>query len=147
MLVNCYGSKVIQNRGGSIEYEKESDPPGPSPRRCMEVGAATARVLRESPWKVALIASSSWSHAFLTKKHQCLYPDIESDRAPFEELKIGDYAAWSRISTSQIEDAGQQELLNWMCLAGAMQELNKTPEIIDYYETYIFNSTKCLAVF
>jgi len=32
-------------------------------------------------------------------------------------------------------------------LAGAMQELNKKPEIIDYYETYIFNSTKCLAVF
>jgi len=147
MLVNCYGSKVIQNRGGAIEFEKDSDPPGPSPKRCMEVGAATARVLKESPWRVALIASSSWSHAFLTKKHYWLYPDIDSDRARFEELKAGNYAAWSKISTAQIEDAGQQELLNWMCLAGAMEELNKKPEIIDYYETYIFNSTKCLAIF
>ena len=130
-----------------MEYEKEPDPPGPSPKRCMEVGAATAKVLKDSPWRVALIASSSWSHAFLTEKNHWLYPDIESDRARFEELKDGDYAAWSRISTPQIEDAGQQEMLNWMCLAGAMSELGRKPEIIDYYETYIFNSTKCLAVF
>ncbi len=34
-----------------------------------------------------------------------------------------------------------------MCLAGAMSELGRKPEIVDYYETYIFNSTKCLAVF
>ena len=147
MLVNCYGSKVIQNRGGSKEYEKESDPPGPSPKRCMEVGAATAKVLKDSPWRVALIASSSWSHAFLTPKNHWLYPDIESDRARFEELKVGNYSAWSKISTPQIEDAGQQEMLNWMCLAGAMSELGRKPEIVDYYETYIFNSTKCLAVF
>ena len=147
MLVNCYGSKVIQNRGGSKEYEKEPDPPGPSPKRCMEVGAATAEVLKASPWRVALIASSSWSHAFLTPKNHWLYPDVESDRARFGELKDGDYAAWSRISTPQIEDAGQQEMLNWMCLAGAMSELGRKPEIVDYYETYIFNSTKCLAVF
>ena len=34
-----------------------------------------------------------------------------------------------------------------MCLAGAMAELERKPEIVDYYETYIFNSNKCLAVF
>ena len=147
VLVNCYGSRVIRNRGGSMEYETEPDPPSPSPKRCMKIGAATARVLKDSPWRVALIPSSSWSHAFLTPKNYWLYPDIESDRARFEELKDGDYDAWRRISTPQIEDAGQQELLNWMCLAGAMSELNRKPEIVDYYETYIFNSTKCLAVF
>ena len=146
-LVNCYGSRVIRNRGGSTEYEKEPDPPGPSPQRCLEVGAATARVLKESPWRVALIGSSSWSHAFLTEKNYWLYPDVESDRARFEELSAGDYDAWRRITTPQIEDAGQQELLNWMCLAGAMDELGRKPEIIDYYQTYIFNSTKVLAVF
>lgn len=146
-LVNCYGSKVIRNRGGAVQYAAEFDPPGPSPRRCMEVGAAVARALKESPWRVALIASSSWSHAFLTEKHHCFYPDVDSDRARFEELRDGDYAAWSRLSTEQIEDAGQQELLNWMCLAGAMQELEYRPEIIDYVETYIFNSNKCVALF
>ena len=146
-LVNCYGSKVIRNRGGAFEYEKEDDPPGPSPKRCMEVGAATVRVLKDSPWRVALIASSSWSHAFLTQKNNLLWPDHESDRARFEELKRGDYAAWRNVSTPEIEAAGQQEMLNWMCLAGAMEELNRKPEIIDYIETYVFNSEKCLAVF
>jgi hypothetical protein len=56
-------------------------------------------------------------------------------------------SAWRRVSTSQIEAAGQQELLDWMCLAGAMEELDRKPEIIDYVETYVFNSDKCLAVF
>mgnify|MGYP003726092865 FL=1 len=144
--VNCYGSKVIQNRGGSTTYENFPDPPGPTPKRCMELGAAVVRALMKSPWRVALIASSSWSHAFLTEKHHWLWPDIASDRARFEELKAGNYAAWRNISTAQIEDAGQQEMLNWMCLAGAMEELNRKPEIIDYIETYVSNSSKCIAV-
>lgn len=145
--VNCYGSKIIRNHGGAIEYAPEDDPPGPAPRRCMEVGAATARFLQQSPWRVALIASSSWSHAFLTAKNHWLWPDMESDRARFEELRDGDYAAWRQVTVSQIEAAGQQELLNWMCLAGAMEELGRKPEIVDYVETYVFNSDKCLALF
>ena len=146
-LVNCYGSRVIRNRGGSTEYSPDPDPPGPSPKRCMEVGAAAAQALQESPWRVAVIASSSWSHGFLVEKHHWLWPDVDSDRARFEELKAGDYQAWGRISTAQVEDAGQQEMLNWMCLAGAMDTLNYKPEILDYVETYVFNSNKCLAIF
>ena len=149
--VNCYGSRIIRNRGGASPQmangkELLADPPGPSPKRCMELGAATVRALQESPWRVALIASSSWSHAFLTEKNFWLYPDVESDRARFEEFKGGDYEAWRALSTSQIEDAGQQEMLNWMCLAGALAELKRTPEIVDFVQTYIFNSSKCLAV-
>ena len=83
--VNCYGRRVIAQRGGRGSLanplaEADLDPPSPSPKRCMEVGAATARVMRESPWRTALIASSSWSHAFLTDKNHQLYPDIEADR-------------------------------------------------------------------
>jgi hypothetical protein len=83
--VNCYGRRVIAQKGFRASLatplaEAELDPPSPSPKRCMEVGAAAARALRESPWRVALIASSSWSHAFLTDKHHQLYPDIEADR-------------------------------------------------------------------
>ena len=145
--VNCYGSKVIRNRGGAVEFENQDDPPGPNPKRCMEVGAATVRAFKDSPYRVALIASSSWSHAFLTPKNNWLWPDHESDRARFEELKDGNYEAWRRITTPQIEDAGQQEMLNWMCLAGAMEELKRKPEILDYIETYVFNSQKCMALF
>ncbi len=74
--VNCYGSRVIRNHGGTEEFSTEPDPPGPSPKRCMEVGAATARVLQASPWRVAMIASSSWSHAFLTEKTWWVHPDM-----------------------------------------------------------------------
>jgi hypothetical protein len=150
--VNCYGSKVISNRGGALPHKVDGaylplDPPGPSPARCIEIGAATARVLRESPWRVALVASSSWSHAFLTAKHHWLWPDIEADRQRFEELQEGDYQAWRQVTTADIEAAGQQELLNWMCLVGAMEVLEYKPEIVDYVETYVLNSSKCLAVF
>lgn len=144
--VNCYGSRVIRNRGGSREYHREPDPPGPTPGRCMALGAATARALRQSPWRVALIASSSWSHAFLTEKHHWLWPDVQSDRQRYEELRAGDYAAWRSLTTAQMEDAGQQEMLNWICLAGAMEELGHRPDIVDYIETYIFNSSKCMAL-
>lgn len=150
--INCYGSRVIRNRGGAFPTmangrELDADPPGPSPKRCMEVGAATAKIMQDSPWRVALIASSSWSHAFLTEKHHWLWPDIDADRQRFEELRAGDYAAWRRVTTAQIEDAGQQELLNWMCLVGAMETLGRKAEIVDYVETYIFNSSKCMAIF
>lgn len=64
VAVNCYGSR----------FSDESDPPSPSPRRCFEVGQATARVLKNSPWRVAVLASSSWSHAFLTEKNNWIYP-------------------------------------------------------------------------
>ena len=149
--INCYGSRVIRNRGGATPQtvngvEVPADPPGPSPRRCMELGAAAARAMLESPWRVALIASSSWSHAFLTEKNWWLHCDVESDRKRFEEFKAGDFEAWRGLTTAQVEDAGQQEMLNWMCLAGALAELKRTPEIVEFQQTYVHNSSKCLAV-
>ena len=44
-------------------------------------------------------------------------------------------------------DSGQHEFLNWVCLAGAMSELGHKADIVDYVETYVFNSEKCLAIF
>jgi hypothetical protein len=46
-----------------------------------------------------------------------------------------------------MEAAGQHELLNWLCLAGAMAELGRSAEIVDYVESWVFNSNKCFAVF
>jgi hypothetical protein len=96
---------------------------------------------------VALIASSSWSHAFLTPKHYLLYPDVDADRALYEALQAADYATWRQRPLSAIEDSGQQEVLNWMCLVGAMNELGRRPTETSYVQSYIFNSNKCFAVF
>jgi hypothetical protein len=70
MPINCYGRRVIAARGFCKPFGEamELDPPSPTPRRLMAVGGAVARHLADSPWRIALVASSSWSHAFLTDK-------------------------------------------------------------------------------
>jgi hypothetical protein len=147
VAVNCYGSAVIRNRGGGMQFSNEPDPPSPSPRRCFELGRATARILKNSPWRVVLMASSSWSHGFLTAKHHFMYPDLAADRVLLEKLRTGDYESWRDTPLAQMEAAGQQEVLNWMCLAGAMAELDYKADILDWVETWAFNAPKCMAVF
>jgi hypothetical protein len=150
--INCYGRRVISQYGGAASFadlptEAQLDPPSPAPWRCFDLGRAAARVMAESPWRVALIASSSWSHAFLTPKHHLLYPDVDADRALYDKLRVGDYEAWRATSLPALEDSGQQEMLNWMCLAGAMAELDRRPDAAKFVQTYIFNSSKCFAAF
>ena len=150
--VNCYGRGIISQRGGTMPHKVngvplEPDPPGPTAKRCMQVGAALARVLKESPYRVALVASSSWSHAFLTAKNNYLWPDTPSDREMLAHLKRGDYAAWGKRTTAQLEDSGQHELLNWACLLGAMEELDSKPDFVDFVETNVLTSNKCFATF
>lgn len=150
--VNCYGRRVISQHAGipdlaNLPTETELDPPSPAPWRCFDLGAAVARVVARSPWKVALMASSSWSHAFLTAKHHYLYPDIAADRALYEALRVGDYETWRKTPLTAIEESGQQEMLNWMCLAGAMAELGRRPDETELIHTHIFNSNKCFAFF
>ena len=80
--------------------------------------------MKDSPWRVVVMASSSWSHAFLTEKNHWIYPDLESDRAMLADLQAGDYTKWRDRPLSQMEASGQQEVLNWLCLVGAMAELD-----------------------
>jgi hypothetical protein len=151
--VNCYGSNVIRAKGATAHLYQEPasegmpDPPGPSPALCMDVGARMAQAILESPYRVVLIASSSWSHCFLSPKHGYVLPDHETDRKLFAALKDGDYGVWRRQTLQQIEWSGQHEMLNWFVLAGAMSELERKPTSIDYRETDLFLSNKCFAVF
>ncbi|HKN00319.1 MAG TPA: hypothetical protein VJX23_07355 [Candidatus Binataceae bacterium] len=149
--VNCYGRRVIAQRGGLPVFENppseaDLDPPAPTPRRLFDLGAATARICSESPWRVALMASSGWSHAFLTAKNYFLYPDTPADRRLYDALRAGHYDEWRNYSASAVEDSGQQELLNWMCLVGALSELGRKPKETEFIDTWIFNSSKCFMV-
>jgi Catalytic LigB subunit of aromatic ring-opening dioxygenase len=150
--INCYGRKVIATQGYMESLanpipEANFDPPSPSPTRCFDLGAACARVLSNSRWRVAMLASSSWSHAFMTRKHSFLYPDTAADRALFDALKACNYEKWRATTLSQIEDSGQHELLNWFCLVGAMAELRRAPDYAAFVETNIMNSNKVIAVY
>src|SRR5262249_60175821 len=84
--VNCDGRRVVAQQAGArglsqFPKEDELDPPSPAPWRCFDLGAACARVVEKSPWRVALIASSTWSHSFLTPKNYPLYPHVDPARA------------------------------------------------------------------
>ncbi len=150
--VNCYGRHLIERKGYLANMavqstEADIDPPSPSPSRCFDLGAACVRALADSPWRVALVASSSWSHAFLTEKHHYLYPDHEADKQLYAALLAGDFAAWRARSLASVEDSGQHELLNWFCLVGAMAELGRRPDRAEYFESSIMNSNKVIAIF
>ena len=78
--------------------EGELDPPGPQPWRCFQLGAAVARAARASPWRVALVASSSWSHSFLVAKNSLITPTWRPTSATTRRCKrrrLGDLAQTS----------------------------------------------------
>jgi len=149
--INCYGRRVIAQRGGLPVFDNppadaDLDPPAPTPRRLFDLGAATAKILSESPWRSVILASSGWSHAFLTAKNYFLYPDTPADKTMYEALRAGDYDAWQNYPAASIEDSGQQEMLNWMCLAGALSQLKRKPRETDFIDTWIMNSSKCFLI-
>jgi len=151
--VNCYGSSVI-SAGGAFNHLFEEtvqnglpDPPGPNPALCYEVGANLAESLAESPYRSVIMASSSWSHCFLSSNTGYVIPDFESDRMMLEAMRDGDYETWRTRTIDEVEAAGHHELLNWHVLAGAMDKLDRKPVIADYVETFIFQSDKCFAAF
>jgi Catalytic LigB subunit of aromatic ring-opening dioxygenase len=151
--VNCYGSSVISAEGAFAHLFKEPphvaipDPPGPNPALCYEVGARMAETLAESPYRTVIMASSSWSHCFLSPKMGYVIPDHQDDRKMFAALKDGDYETWRGRTIEEVEAAGHHELLNWHVLAGAMGHLKRKPVILDYFETFIFQSDKCFCTF
>lgn len=149
--VNCYGRHVIARKGGIAKFadiaRERLDPPGPTPSRCYQLGAALARALHDGPHRVAMVASSSWSHAFLVDDSWHLRPDTASDRALYEALSRGDYEAWLATSADDVVRSGQQEMLLWFCLVGAMAELGHRPTWTTFVETEVLNSNKCFAVF
>jgi hypothetical protein len=148
--VNCYGRRVVSHRGTLSRFGDKGltpDPPSPSPARCMDLGAAIADIMLASPWRTVVMASSSWSHAFLTDHTWRLYPDHDRDQALYDALLAGDFGKWRGSLTSELEQAGQQELLNWFCLVGAMERNGAPPDWSSYVPTHIFNSNKVFAVF
>jgi len=151
--INAYGRWLRAGNTAALSPSSdgtltELDPPAPAPWRCFDVGAAAARALERSPWRVALIASSSWSHGFLVPKHARLYPDVEADKRFYAALAQGDWNFWRSASLAQIEESGQHELLNWFCLAGAMHALRRQrPDYSTFLESWITNSDKVFAVF
>jgi hypothetical protein len=150
--VSCYGAdlkvpapEAAMIPGRLMEGVRIPPPASPTPRRCYDLGRRVAQILEASPYRAVIIGSASWSHASLTAMHGYLWGDVESDRARYQELKSGRFDVWREISPEQMRASGQHEMLNWVCLAGAMA--GRQAEVLAWAETYVFNSSKCVAVF
>ena len=152
--VNCYGRRVIAQQAGvrslsESAREDDLDPPSPAPWRCFDLGAALRADRCRQPMAggadrlVELVARLSDA-----KELPALPRCPGADRALYEALAA---RATTRSGASgrcrRIEDSGQQEMLNWMCLMGAMKELGRRPSETELVQTYIFNSSKCFAYF
>ncbi|WP_214364751.1 extradiol ring-cleavage dioxygenase [Pseudonocardia sp. H11422] len=151
ITVNCYGQHAIARRGGLARFaeirDEQLDPVGPTPARCFELGAAVARTFVPTDKRIALVASSSWSHAFLVDKDWHLRPDTAADERLYDAFVRGDTETWKSVTGAEIVDSGQHEMLNWFCLFGAMTELGMTLDWSTFVKTDVFNSNKCFAVF
>ena len=101
----------------------------------------------ENDWRVAVIGSSSWSHAFLTEKNDYLHPDQEADQKLLDALKTGNYGYWRDMTLDEVEDGGLQEVLNWHCLIGGVDKLDHKMELLGWADTWCFNANKCMAIF
>lgn len=107
--INCYGRLVSSYRrfiSRLADRGRELDPPSPSPRRVFDLGSAVARICAESPWRVILIASSSWSRAFLVDKTRRMYPDVAFDRQLYQALAAGQRNLWRDHPLEKIEQSG-----------------------------------------
>jgi hypothetical protein len=151
ITVNCYGQHAIARRGGLARFaeiaDERLDPVGPSPARCFDLGRAVAQSFAGTDLRVALVASSSWSHAFLTDKTWHITPDTAADLRLYDMFVAGDYAPWKATTTADIVGSGQHEMLNWFCLTGAAEELGLQLSWSELVTTDVFNSNKCFAVF
>jgi hypothetical protein len=151
ITINCYGQHAIARQGGLARFAdiaaERLDPSGPTPARCFALGRAVAKAFRDTDLRVALVASSSWSHAFLTDKTWHITPDTVADRRLYQLFINRDYEKWQATPSRDIVDSGQHEMLNWFCLTGAVDELGLDSVWSELVTTDVFNSNKCFAVF
>ena len=112
-------------------------------------GSSSSPTERSSPAPISPYHSALGHGAcqILVEKNHCLWPDVEADRLRAQQIRDGREVEWKNLTVRKIEEAGQQELMTWICVAGAMHELGQKGDVIDYVETAgVFNSGKCLTV-
>ncbi|MBT3085086.1 hypothetical protein KMB31_00110 [Streptomyces sp. CYG21] len=122
-------------------------PQDPRPPGASRSGRAIGRHFRSSGERVAFVASSSWSHAFLTDKLWHIRPDTAADRRLYDLMVAGDIDALAAVTGAEVVDAGQHEILNWFCMLGAVDELGLELDWSALVTTDVFNSNKPFAVY
>lgn len=133
LFVNCIG-----------EDSGDGYPPRPTLRRCHELGQSMRRFFDGQDKRVAVIASSSWSHFFLTDRfNRCRFDD-EFDRRTLELVRSGQGSKLKEVTPEQVQQSGDHEFLNWMIALGAMGD--RPAEIVDALDEQSQVSFKVFAI-
>lgn len=133
LFVNCYG-----------EEAGPGYPPRPTARRCYELGRAIRRFLDGRRERFAVVASSSWSHSFLTHRFQGCAFDTEFDRRNLELLRQGRGSELAALTPEEIYLSGDHEFLNWIIALGIIGD--KPAEIVDALDAQSQISFKVFAI-
>jgi protocatechuate 4,5-dioxygenase beta chain/2,3-dihydroxyphenylpropionate 1,2-dioxygenase len=107
-------------------------PPLPSPKRCAALGWEIAQVIASRPERVAIIASGGMSHYPGTWKYP--QPEFEFDKWMIAELERGNADVLFEMTTEQLDEVGNTELLPWAIMLGA---IGAAPgELVQYTPTW-----------
>jgi aromatic ring-opening dioxygenase catalytic subunit (LigB family) len=107
-------------------------PPLPSPKRCLALGAAIAEIIKGRKERVCLLASGGMSHYPGTWKYPT--PEFEFDRWMVGELEAGRTESLLNMTSAQLDETGNTELLTWITLLGAIG--NVPGELLQYTPTW-----------
>ncbi|HEY3743893.1 MAG TPA: hypothetical protein VGL53_28815 [Bryobacteraceae bacterium] len=93
-------------------------PPLPSAKRCEALGKAIRTFIDSRPERVAIIASGGMSHYPGTWKYP--EPNFEFDRWAIAHMEQGDTDAILNLTSRQLDEVGNTEILPWAILFGAI---------------------------
>ncbi len=107
-------------------------PPLPTARRCADLGAAMAEVIKSRKERVAVIASGGMSHYPGTSKYP--NPEYDFDYWMIAELERGNINAVLDLTPTQLDETGNTEMLNWATMFGMIGAL--PGELLQYTPTW-----------
>ncbi len=107
-------------------------PPLPTPQRCAALGRAMAEVMAARPERVAIIASGGMSHYPGTWKYP--QPEFEFDQWMISELEQGRVETLFNLTSEQLDEVGNTELLPWAVMLGAIGAV--PGELVQYTPTW-----------
>jgi AmmeMemoRadiSam system protein B len=107
-------------------------PPLPSPKRCLALGTAIAEIIKGRKERVCLLASGGMSHYPGTWKYPT--PEFEFDRWLIGELEAGRTESLLNMTSEQLDETGNTELLTWITLLGAVGKVSG--ELLQYTPTW-----------
>ena len=107
-------------------------PPLPTMRNCADLGREIAKIIKDRPERVAIIASGGMSHYPGTAKYPD--PEYEFDYWMIGELERGNIEAVLSLTPTQLDETGNTEMLNWAIMFGM---IGSAPgELIQYTPTW-----------